>query len=244
MRRSARGCLAIYVWFSTEIQSAGLRGRRPFAHLVRARLLKGCNAIAIVVLALAGVGCGFEREAAAPAPPGDPASYGCAVNMAIPMTVVPSRGPDEPFLSVPTPSGWEFIARDKEQVRGALASVALRSQDFTPNAVITLADVSADYATPQQAIDGEQLGLAGEVHIDATQDGTLCGYPARTVNYLYEGRHATTLIVAGTDARKRTWISTVGIQCADPSVAGFAEDKALILNNFQFLIRHLGDIAT
>jgi hypothetical protein len=195
----------------------------------------------VAALTLWTAGCGSDHGSAdpAPSPPGDPASYGCAVSPAIPMTVMPARAVEEPFLSVPTPPGWEFIARDKEMVRGALANAAMRSEDFTPNAVITLAEVSAAYPTAQSAIDAEQAGLAREAHLDSTEDGTLCGYPARRVDYVYEGRDATTLIVAGGDARRRIWVSTIGFQTADPDVAGYARDKAMVLDHFQFLIRHI-----
>lgn len=209
-------------------------------------MVKGPNAIVPTVAVLVVASCGFVRDTPGSSDDSmpDPLAYRCSVSTAIPMTVVPPREADEPFVSVPTPAGWEFVARDREMVRGGLVSAELRANDFTPNAVITLADVSVVARTPQQALDAEQSGLAGEVHIDSVQDGTLCGYPARRVNYLFEGRDATTLIVAGTDGRRRTWVSTVGIQTTEPTNPQYVQDKAVILDNFQFLIRHLDDIAS
>ncbi len=164
----------------------------------------------------------------------------------VPMTTVPARMAGEPYLSTPTPFGWELIEdADSPVVRAALVNRGLRAFDFTPVAVITLADVSEDSTTVGQALRTEQAGVEAQPEIcDVTaHDGTVCGYTARTLRYRYEGRDATTVIVAGTDWWNRTWVCTVGIQTAAPDDSRFVSDKATILGNFQFLVLQGGGIS-
>ena len=77
----------------------------------------------------------------------------------VPVTTVPPRMAGEPFLSIPTPFGWELIEHPESSVvRAALVNRGLRAFDFTPVAAITLADVSEDATTVGQALLTEQAG--------------------------------------------------------------------------------------
>jgi hypothetical protein len=150
-----------------------------------------------------------------------------------------AREADEPFLSVPTPTGWEFSRyRDSSLVRGGLVNFGLRAKGFTPNVVVTLADVSEDSKNARQAIATEQLGVEAQpgVAMTSVQDGTVCGYPSRTLSYKHNELHGTTLIVAGTDRANKTWVSTVVIHTAEPDNAQFVQDRADILDRFQFIV--------
>jgi len=162
-----------------------------------------------------------------------------SADAAVAMTPLPAQGVGEPFLSVPTPPGWTAIHdHNSTLVRGALVNVGLWALDFTPTAVITLADVSEDSRTAHAALATEHAGVEAQPEVSdvASLDGTLCGYASRTLTYRYEGRNATTLIVAGTDWSARTWVCTLGIQTAVPEDARFVRDRAIILENFQFLV--------
>ena len=148
-------------------------------------------------------------------------------------------------MSVPNPPGWKLVhIQDSPLVRGTLGNAALSSHGFTPNAVITLADVTQDSHTPEQAITTEQGGLESQpdMTVTSTNDGVLCGYPSRTVRYRYQDRDATSLIVAGTDRSSKTWVCTLTIQTADPNNPQFVTDRATMLEKFQFLLE-AGDIA-
>jgi hypothetical protein len=163
--------------------------------------------------------------------------YHCSMNNRIPLTVLPSNGTDEPTVSIPTPPGWEFsVKHNTSLVRGAILNEGLAANHFVPNAVVTLADVTSDSSTPQMAIDIERGGLAQKVSIDSETPGTLCSYPSMTLNYKFDSRQATTVIVAAKDAHNRVWVSTVGIQTTEPNNPDFVKDKRAILDGFQFTL--------
>jgi hypothetical protein len=199
-------------------------------------------------LAFGAAGCGWlgagNNLATPPMPP--EVAYRCSVDADVVMMPLAPRGPEEPFVAIPAPPGWKLIqVRDSTSVRAALGNDGLRFHDFTPNAVITLADVTEDSHTPAQAITTEQTGLESQPDMNgfsAAKDGTICGYPSRTVRYRYEDRDATTLFVAGTDRAGRTWVCSLTIQTADPSNPQFITERAVILEKFQFMLK-AGDIA-
>lgn len=159
----------------------------------------------------------------------------CSMNSGIPLTVLPPNGTDEPAVSIPTPPGWKFSDKHNSSlVRGAILNEGLAANHFIPNAVVTLADVTSDSSTPQAAIDIERGGLAQKVSIDSETSGTLCSYPSVTLNYKFEGRQATTVIVAAKDEHDRVWVSTVGIQTSEPNNPDFVRAKRAIIDGFQF----------
>ena len=153
------------------------------------------------------------------------------------MTVLSPTGADEPAVSIPTPPGWKFSDKHNSSlVRGAILNEGLAANHFIPNAVVTLANVTSDSSTPQAAIDIERGGLAQKVSIDSETSGTLCSYPSMTLDYKFEGRQATTVIVAAKDEHDRVWVSTVGIQTAEPNNPDFVKAKRVILDGFQFTL--------
>lgn len=155
----------------------------------------------------------------------------------IPLTVLRRSAPDEPTISIPTPQGWKFSdEHNSSLVRGAILNEGLQANGFVPNAVVTLADVTSDSTTPEQAIATERAGLAQKVSVDSETSGILCGHPSTTLNYRFEGRQATTMIVAANDQHNRVWVSTVGIQTTEPNNPDFAKAKRAILDGFQFIL--------
>lgn len=163
--------------------------------------------------------------------------YHCSVSNGVPLTVLPKNGVDEPTISIPTPQGWKFSdEHNSPLVRGAILNEGLQANGFLPNAVVTLAEVTSDSSTPERAIDTERAGLAQKVRIDSESPGTLCNYPSLTLNYKYEGRQATTIIVAAKDQHNKVWVSTVGIQTTEPDNPLFVTAKRAILGGFQFVL--------
>lgn len=194
--------------------------------------------VGIAALTIAQVGCASavdsNHSSTTPAPT---AGYHCVVSNGVPLTVLPKNGVDEPTISIPTPQGWKFSDKHNSPlVRGAILNEGLQDNGFVPNAVVTLADVTSDSITPERAVDTERAGLAQKVSIDSEAPGTLCGYPSMALNYKYEGRQATTIIVAAKDQHDKVWVATVGIQTTEPDNPLFVTAKRAILGGFQFLL--------
>jgi len=200
-------------------------------------------AVAMAALSVAQAGCAtspshvtISSTHPSTAPTSAP-GYHCSMSSGIPLTVLPPNAGDEPTISIPTPQGWKFSDRHNSAlVRGAILDEGLKSNDFVPNAVVTLANVTSDSSTPERAIDTERAGLAQKVSINSETSGTVCGYPSVTLNYKFEGRQATTVIVAAKDQHNRVWVSTVGIQTTDPNNPDFVKSKRAILGGFQFIL--------
>lgn len=200
--------------------------------------------MAVLLLGLTETGCGSATQP----PPSVPAAvaYRCTVEAQVEMTPLPSRGADEPFLSVPTPDGWKVSHRnDSSSVRGGLVSTDLRAESFTTNAVISLVDVSEVSKDERQAIANEQVDVEAQPNVSnmSSEDGTLCGYPSRTLRYKHNELDGTTMIVAGKDRLNRTWLSAVLIQTAEPENPKFIRDRATILKNFQFIVTEDENVA-
>jgi len=196
-------------------------------------------AAAVSLVVLAGTGCGSLGGSPQPSRPVPAAVSRCSVDATVPMTPMNAREAGEPYLSVPTPDGWEMSHnRDSALVRGGLVNTGLRAKGFTPSVVITLADVSEDSTNARQAVATEQVGVEAQpgVTVTSVQDGTVCGYPSRTLSYKHGELSGTTLIVAGTDRSNKTWVSTLLVQTADPDDVQFLRDRAVILDKFQFIV--------
>jgi len=152
----------------------------------------------------------------------------------VPFTVLLTQSPDEPTLSIPTVLGWQpSNERNSPLIRGAFVAPGLRANDFTPNAVVTLADVTKNSDTPEKAIQTETQGLDTKFAIDSLTTGTRCGFPYETVDYKYEGRPATTLIVAAKDDKARVWVSTVEMQTTEPNRPEYVKAKQLIIGAYK-----------
>ncbi|MEU9807677.1 LpqN/LpqT family lipoprotein [Mycobacterium sp. NPDC050853] len=79
----------------------------------------------------------------------------CAANDT-PLVILDSKAADEPKLAIPTPQGWAYTAAmNSPVIRGAIANTALRANGFTPNAVVTLEDLTGKVASAQQGVDAE-----------------------------------------------------------------------------------------
>lgn len=152
-----------------------------------------------------------------------------------PLVRVPSRAAGEPLLAVPKPAGWTFSTEGNSPwIRGVVLNSKLEAHNFTPSFLITLANVTQDASTPEQALDTERAGLAQKAGIDRDTAGTLCGYPSRVLTYESEGRAGTTLMIAAQDGHNEIWIPTVASQTADPDNPEYLAAKHTIFDGFQF----------
>jgi len=149
-----------------------------------------------------------------------------------------SQSRDEPTLSIPTVLGWQpSNERNSPLIRGAFVAPGLRANGFTPNAVVTLADVTKNADTPEKAIKTETEALATKFTMESLTTGTRCGFPYETADYKFEGRPATTLIIAAKDDKDRVWVSTVEMQTTEPDKPEYVKAKQLIIGGYKITIR-------
>lgn len=145
------------------------------------------------------------------------------------------RTPDEPTITVPRPPGWEFMpGKDETPIRGILYNQDLRLHGFTPNAVVTLEELTGQAGVPSQALAKERAAIIDIVgDIDTESPGTVSGFASRTIEYNMQGRAATGLIVAVQNAKDRIWAVTVTIQTTDADNPHYAAAKTSILDSLE-----------
>ncbi|OCB49582.1 hypothetical protein A5721_33810 [Mycobacterium vulneris] len=145
-----------------------------------------------------------------------------------------SQAPREPVLALPQPDGWVRSTKlDSELIRGIIINDALRANDFSPNAGVTLEDLTGKVETPQQAFDAELNGVTqvGGT-IESQTPSTRCGQPAVVADYRIQGRPATALIVVAKNNDK-LYAATLTVQTTQPDNPTYVKDKKTILDGFQ-----------
>ncbi|WP_231506693.1 MULTISPECIES: LpqN/LpqT family lipoprotein [unclassified Mycobacterium] len=156
----------------------------------------------------------------------------------VPLTTLGPKTAEEPTLELPTPAGWEHSASTmgSPMIRGIVVNKGLRANDFTPNAVVTLEDLTGKVADAQQGIEAEVVGAqqAG-IAVTSRTPGTVCGHPSATITYTLKGHSVTALVVAAADGQK-VWAATLTVQTAEPDNPAYIADKQKIINNFQFVV--------
>ncbi|TDZ98537.1 hypothetical protein CCUG60885_00407 [Mycobacteroides salmoniphilum] len=76
-----------------------------------------------------------------------------------------------------------------DAIRRLIFNKSLTANQFTPTAVVTVADVTEGTSGLEQALEIERGGIVRNGgSIESETSGTICGYPAKTVNYPIEGR--------------------------------------------------------
>lgn len=142
---------------------------------------------------------------------------------------------NEPTIILRRPPGWE-IRRDSDTplVRGVLYNQELRRHGFTPNAVVTVEDLTGRVGLPAQALARERAAVTAVVgELDTDVAGTVSGFPSRTITYNMQGRPATGLIVAAQDIHDRIWAITLTMQTADPDNTGYLTAKQTLLDSLE-----------
>ncbi|MGC7268527.1 LpqN/LpqT family lipoprotein [Mycobacteroides abscessus subsp. abscessus] len=154
-----------------------------------------------------------------------------------PRVTLDAKAADEPKLAVPTPAGWEYTAKmNSPMIRGTVANVGLRANDFTPNAVLTLEELTGKVTSAEQGIDAEiaaveQSGMA----VQSRTAGTVCGHPSSTITYALQNRPVTALITAAENGPK-IWAAVLTIQTTEPGNLEYTAGKEAILGGFQFTV--------
>lgn len=193
---------------------------------------------AVAVLALASCSASPRQDSAPDTPRSSssaalPASSRCAKSD-VPMVNLEPKAAGEPLLAVPQPEGWGHSSEmNTAAIRGLIFNKSLTANQFTPTAVITVADVTDGTSSLEQALVTEVGGIQQNgVSIESETSGTICGYPTKTVAYPIEGRPGSTLIVAAEHDR-RIWTATVTIQTTAADNPTYIADKETIFNGFQ-----------
>ncbi|MFA4085286.1 LpqN/LpqT family lipoprotein [Mycobacteroides salmoniphilum] len=155
----------------------------------------------------------------------------------MPRVTLDAKGADEPVLSIPLPSGWrrstEMVS---EMVRAAIVNTGLRANDFSPNAVVTLEDLTGKVPSVQQGVDAEIAAVEqGGMAVTSRTAGTVCGHPSSTITYTLKNRPVTALIVVSEHERK-IWAAVVTVQTTEPENPEYVAGKKAILDGFQFTV--------
>jgi len=167
-----------------------------------------------------------------------------------PMTTVePAVAPDdsEPTMRIPQPEGWERITElDSAMIRFTMGSRALGVKDFAASAVVTIenhpGEIDADsfFEQSREAV-GEAFGVTD---MDYT-DGTVCGLPAQTIQYVIPQTRlarpvpATALMVVAFSGNK-TYGVVLTIQSPAADNPDYQRDLELITTGFQVLAQNSG----
>lgn len=162
------------------------------------------------------------------------ALQGCT-DSPVPMWRMKAHAAGEPTIAIPQPPGWERSnAVSSDIIYGAILNASLRANDFTPNAVVTLENLTGKVGTAAQALNAYRAAL-GQEGIAATSDtpGSQCGYPSTTLTYVLDRRPVTMLIVAA-EHNDAVWASTLALQTTEPYKPAYLNDKKTILDGFQF----------
>ncbi len=118
-------------------------------------------------------------------------------------------------------------------VRAAIVNTELRANDFSPNAVVTLEDLTGKVPSVQQGVDAEIAAVEqGGMAVTSRTAGTVCGYPSNTITYTLKNRPVTALIVVAEHERK-IWAAVVTVQTTEPDNPRYAADKEKIMGGFQ-----------
>ncbi len=203
-------------------------------------------ALFVSVVGLTAVGCSSPStdepvatskpasEVSSTVQPVDDETRACAES-AEPLLALKAQAPGEPQMALPQPPGWERSTKlDSELIRGIIVNNTLRANDFSPNAGVTLEDLTGKVETPQQALDAEVNGITqAGITIDSRTPTTHCGQPATIVDYTLQGRPVTVLIVAAKNDDK-LYAAALTVQTAEPENPTYVKDKKSILDGFQF----------
>jgi hypothetical protein len=198
-------------------------------------------AAVLVALSLAGAACSSTTEGEVAAPSDAPVAenigdtgHDCAPTD-VPLLRLETKNPGEPALAIPQPPGWErYTDMDSQLVRGVIVNPELRVNDFSPNAAVTMEDLTGKVTTVEEAFDAEINGLSQVgVTVDSKEPSTLCGFPSLVLRFAMQGRPATTVIVVG-EHDDRIYAATLAVQTSVPDDPRFIRDSQTILSGFQF----------
>lgn len=170
-------------------------------------------------------------------------------SVSAPLSDVPTRTDQEPKMRIPVPPGWERSSKmDSENIRFAINNPALATDNFKPNAVVTLQKISADIGKPDLILQAQndQLGKRLKVTDMTSESTTVCGAPAMSSTYTapevklgpkipaIPPRTATSLGVVY-KAGDTAYVATLTVQTVKPDNQTYVKDAETILKGFQIV---------
>jgi hypothetical protein len=168
---------------------------------------------------------------------------GCARSSGLPLTAFPQRSATEPVVATPTPPGWvsdpSAIRVSTPFVRGILRAIGLTESGFTPNAVVTVEEVTGrnqDF-TSEELLTGSIANLKVALSSEQISHtwGSVCGFQSVTSEWQgsIAGTTGTTLAVVASDNQRTRWIVSMSVQTRAPSNPDYLAAKSAMVNDFQ-----------
>ncbi len=163
--------------------------------------------------------------------------------VAAPLDDIPNEDDSEPLLRIPVPDGWERNSMmDSAIIRYTIVAADLISNDFAPNAVVTLESVRGTQA-PEEVFEQNRANLeSGLGAFDLqTESNTTCGLPSETTRYIAPPmgpapeRPIIMHAVVAEDGGS-TYLATLTIQTTDPADPRYISDSQEIVDGFQMLV--------
>jgi Probable lipoprotein LpqN len=196
---------------------------------------------ATVLLAALAVGCTREIAGVAMEHPVDEGTSSACTEVSAPLTSIPTEAPEEPRMLIPQPSGWHRAPNPgPEMVRFAMANASLTASRLALAAVGLKSKPGHD--DPATVFD--DLRWDAEKDPEATDltftDTTVCGYPAKTVNYTRLATdelppRAETMLAVVVHTSSKTHAVVVTISTNDDDNPAYQRDLETILTGFQVL---------
>ncbi|KMO79249.1 hypothetical protein BST22_12515 [Mycolicibacterium chubuense] len=202
------------------------------ALLATALLLTGCarDITGTAVTAAAGAGAAATGE-------------GQCATVTAPLTDVPPKNPREPQLRVPVPLGWERnTVMDNQIIRFAIVAQDLISDQFAPNAVVTLESVPGTQ-DPEKVFAQNRNNLTAMMgaYDLRTESNTTCGFPSETTRYTAPPMGPAPLrpvimhaVVA--QSQTSTYLATLTVQTTDAGNPTYMRDSSEIVDGFQLVL--------
>ncbi|MDG4663443.1 LpqN/LpqT family lipoprotein [Mycobacterium sp. 236(2023)] len=186
---------------------------------------------------------GTAVTAAGGAPDPSGGSEDQCATVAAPLDDIPNEDDSEPLLRIPVPDGWERNSMmDSPVIRYTIVSTDLISNDFAPNAVVTLESVRGSQASDEVFEQNRANLESGLGAFDLqTESNTTCGLPSETTVYMAPPmgpapeRPIIMHAVVAEDGGS-TFLATLTIQTTDPDDPRYVADSQEIVDGFQMLL--------
>lgn len=203
----------------------------------------GCAALLATALLLTGCARDITGTAVTAAAGAAATGEGQCATVTAPLTDVEPKNPREPKLRVPVPPGWERnTVMDNQIIRFAIVAQDLISDQFAPNAVVTLESVPG-------AQDPEKVFAQNRNNLTAmmgaydlrTESNTTCGFPSETTRYTAPPMGPAPLrpvimhaVVA--QSQTSTYLATLTVQTTDAGNPTYMRDSSEIVDGFQLVL--------
>jgi hypothetical protein len=170
------------------------------------------------------------------------AGEGNCAKVPAPMSTIYPKHDGEPVMRIPQPPSWQRNTMlDSEVIRYAMDNPTLIANEFAPNALVTLEDITTKGGSPHEIIakEWDTLTKIGGSDLVTTSDSPVCGLPAQRVTYklpqmgAIPPHSAAALAVITPGVRK--YAVLIGLQTTQPDNPTYAADSQTILDGFEIL---------